>query len=160
MSYPPQSFKPILNARQRLFADYQQKIRQQQQLLSLIKTVLPSELGAHALHCVLNGKRFVLYTDAAAWSSQLRFYQQSILHKLKEHGFRQIETLQIKLMPKQATKNTRLAIKIPSKKNIALLRQQAGKLPTDKLHRALSRLGETLDKLSSKQDDSSEKTKG
>lgn len=154
MSHPAQSFKPVLNSRQSLFADYQKIIRQQQQLLALVKTHLPTELGSHALHCVLNGRKLVLYTDSASWSSQLRFYQQTILQKLQEKGYRQIQAIQIKLMPQQATKLSRLNIKIPSKENIELLCQQAQQQPNDKLNRALLKLGKTLNRLSSEQEKS------
>ncbi|WP_305909260.1 DciA family protein [Methylomarinum sp. Ch1-1] len=147
-----QSFKSVLNYPQRLFTIYQHKINQQTQLLALIKSAIPAQLADHALHCVLSGKKILLYTDSAIWSSQLRFYQQTILGQLHEHGYRGIETLQIKVTPQQIADEHPSNVKIPCRKNIELIRQQGMQQSDDRLNRALLRLSETLDRLSTQKD--------
>lgn len=144
------AFHPILDYPQQLFAIYQQKINQQQQLLKRIKTVLPAELAAHTLYCVMKDTKLLLYTDSAIWSSQLRFYQQAILTEAREQGYQRLETLQIKLMTGHGEKARSAKVRVPSKKNIELIRHLASQQKNDHLQRALAKLSDTLSKLSDK----------
>lgn len=70
------------------------QIDQQKDLLSMVKSVLPEKLAEHTLHCVIHDEMLLIYTDAAVWSSQLRFYQTAIL-AIVEKG---VERIQIRLM--------------------------------------------------------------
>lgn len=143
------SFKSVLNYPERLFAIYQHKINQQAQVLRLVRNVLPTKLGSHASYCVLNDKKIVLYTDSATWSSQLRFYHQTILSKLHDTGFQHVEVLQIKVVPEQQTQVSKNKAKIPSQENIDLIRQQGLAQHDQELNAAFLRLSKTLSRLSS-----------
>jgi hypothetical protein len=70
------------------------RIDEQKDLLSVVKSVLPENLAKHALHCVIHDSALLIYTDAAVWSSQLRFYQAAIL-AVVENG---VERIQIQLV--------------------------------------------------------------
>ncbi len=142
------SFKPIHNYPAQLFAIYQQKINQQQQLLASVKSILPADLAEHTLYCVLSGKKILLYTDSAAWSTQLRFYQSHIISFLKDKAEPVIDSLQVKLIPASEEKVRQTRAKIPCRENIEMVRQQALKETDAKLNQALLRLSETLQRLS------------
>lgn len=142
------SFQSILNYPQKLFAIYQHKINQQHQLLALIKKVLPAELARHALYCVDKKTKLLLYTDSASWSSQLRFFHQAMLDTLHEHGFKQTETIQFKVMAPLRGEKKPSHARIPSRENIELLGKQAEQQQDRDLQRALAKLKRTLDKRS------------
>ena len=76
-------FKSALGYEGKIFATYKYQLEIQNELLNAVKSALPSHLSSHALYCVASGKKVIIYTDSANWSSQLRFYHQDILHKLK-----------------------------------------------------------------------------
>jgi hypothetical protein len=67
---------------------------QQKDLLSVVKSVLPETLSEHTLHCVIHDATLLIYTDAAVWSSQLRFYQAGILAVLENR----VKRIQIRLI--------------------------------------------------------------
>lgn len=71
------------------------RIDEQKDLLSMVKNVLPENLAAHTLHCVIHDATLIIYTDAAVWSSQLRFYQTAIL-AIVENGVKRIQIRLIK----------------------------------------------------------------
>ncbi len=72
------------------------KIDQQKDLLAVVKSVLPENLAEHTLHCVIHDSTLLIYTDAAVWSSQLRFYQTAIL-TIVEKDVKRIQIRLIKL---------------------------------------------------------------
>ncbi len=71
------------------------RIDEQKDLLSMVKNVLPENLAVHTLHCVIHDATLIIYTDAAVWSSQLRFYQTAIL-AIVENGVKRIQIRLIK----------------------------------------------------------------
>ena len=73
------SFKPVSEFHNRAIDKLVTQIDQQKDLLSVVKSVLPENLAQHTLHCVIHDATLLIYTDAAVWSSQLRFYQAAIL---------------------------------------------------------------------------------
>jgi hypothetical protein len=72
------------------------RLDEQKDLLSMVKSVLPENLAEHTLHCVIHDSTLLIYTDAAVWSSQLRFYQNTIL-AIVEQGVKRIQIRLIKL---------------------------------------------------------------
>jgi hypothetical protein len=72
------------------------RLDEQKDLLSMVKSVLPENLAEHTLHCVIHDSTLLIYTDAAVWSSQLRFYQNTIL-AIVEQGLKRIQIRLIKL---------------------------------------------------------------
>ncbi len=147
------AFKSALGYDNKLFNLYKYQIETQKQLLEKIKAILPEHLAEHALHCVLSGKKLTLYTDSAIWSSQLRFYQQTLLHALLSSHTGVIETLQIKIIaPQQSIKSIEKKAKsLPSNENIDFILEQAEYQSDETLKKALLKLGKTF-KEKSRQD--------
>ncbi len=131
-----------------LLRQYQATIRQQQQLLHLIQSVLPDELAKQIQHCVLSDRKVILYTHSASWSSQLRFYHSPILKKVKDSGWPYVQLLQIKIIPEKQLTTTPKNLNLPSADTIEQLRQLSNAQSENKLGFALSRLSSTLEKLS------------
>ena len=147
---PPKqhSFRSILNYPQQLFVIYQQKINLHTQLLALIKSALPAPLAKHACYCVQNGTKLVVFTDAASWSSQLRFFQQPILAKMHAHGHKELTTMNIKVIPQTSFIGLSSKAIIPCRANIQQLGHLAKQQEDHDLRKALSKLTETLHRLS------------
>lgn len=73
------SFKPISEFHGYTLDKLVLEIEKQKDLLSTVKSALPEHLSEHILHCVIHDKTLLIYSDAAVWASQLRFYQVVIL---------------------------------------------------------------------------------
>ncbi len=74
------------------------RVEQQKDLLSLVKSVLPENLVEHTLHCVIHEATLLIYSDAAVWSSQLRFYQAAILSAISPFVEIPVKRVQIRLV--------------------------------------------------------------
>ncbi len=143
------SFKTVDTFNNRILANYQQKIKQQQYLLNIVKDSLPKALTDHVLYCVVSAEKLLIYTNSAAWSSQLRFYQQSILSAIINSKSVSIKVVQIKIMiQNNSTTKKTLKKSIPSKSNIKLLHHCGKSVNDQKLKQALLNLSQTLNKLS------------
>jgi len=92
-------FKSALDFDARQLAVCLETITEQMALLSIVKTALPAEIAEHVQHCVSSGSRLLIYTEAASWASQIRFYHASILNKLAESGQKNILSLQVRIGP-------------------------------------------------------------
>jgi len=148
------TFKSALGYEGKVFALYKYQIETQTKLLHKIKSILPEHLSEHVHYCVLNNKKLSLYTDSAIWSSQLRFYHQTILQALSSSHSGVIETLQIKIIPqtiKQENPAEKKSKALPSPENIDFILQQAEQQEDDTLKSALLKLGRTFKKKSKAQ---------
>jgi hypothetical protein len=130
------------------------QINQQLAILEHVKAVLPKELADHALHCVFNdknpnNKKLLVYTDSAAWASQLRFYGKALLTAIESVTSEPVSVLQVKVINVPETANTR-------KKRMAAIPSQAvadeinsfSLTVTDtKLKQSLEQLSSTLSRL-------------
>lgn len=143
------TFKTALSYQGKILDNYKYQIFVHNEILEIIKSSLPHKLSKHVLYCVTSAKKVFLYTNSAAWSSQLRFYHQQMIQALKTSNYAAYETLQIKIIPpiieQQVNKKT---ITVPSTEHIDLLIDQAENQIHDKLKAALLKLGSTLKKLS------------
>ncbi len=92
------SFKPIFEFHNPTIDKLIVQIEQQKNLLVVVKSVLPENLAEHALHCLIHDDTLLLYTDAAVWSSQLRFYQEAILTALSPLSEQPLKRLQTRLL--------------------------------------------------------------
>lgn len=92
------SFKPALEFHNQTLDKLVARVEQQQDLLSVVKSVLPENLAEHTLHCVIHDETLVVYTDAAVWSSQLRFYQTALLKISSSFVQVPVQRIQIRLM--------------------------------------------------------------
>ncbi len=142
------SFKPALDCESKVFTHYKIQIQIQNELLAKIRSTLPDHLACHALYCVVSGKRISLYTDSSAWSSQLRFYHQTMLQGLSTSIRRNFEEIKIKIIPKTIENKTKEENTIPSAINIDLILNHAENQTDKKLKQSLSNLAKTLKKLS------------
>ncbi|PKM13342.1 MAG: DUF721 domain-containing protein [Gammaproteobacteria bacterium HGW-Gammaproteobacteria-3] len=124
------------------------QIEQQKKLLALIKKNLPEPLSDHVLHCVVSGRKLLVYTDTATWASQLRFYNPVLLKTITAAA--RIDLVQIRItrpIDALAAIPERTA-KIPSPDKIAALRSNLSDPPDDALSQALLNLSHTLERLS------------
>ena len=144
------SFKAALSFQNRTIANFYSVVEQQKLLLQRIHAVLPEAIAKHALHCVVHGKKLLIYTNNAAWASQLRFYNKAILAAIAQATSESISIMQIKIMiePLQvAALSSRKPI-TPSAEKIALLHNFSLTIQDEQLRLALLKLSETLAKLS------------
>jgi len=145
------SFKAALLFPNRIIAHLHSQIEQQQQVLERVCTILPATLAAHALHCVINGKKLFIYTDAATWASQLRFYNSAILAAIAPVTRESISIMQIKVISELASTNAQPTRKplIPSAEKIEFIRNHSLTVQDEQLKLALLKLSATLARLSS-----------
>jgi hypothetical protein len=92
------TFKPISEFHNRTIDKLVMQVEQQKDLLSLVKDVLPEELAAQILHCVIHGSTLFVYTHAAVWASKLRFYQGAILKNVSPHIQTQLDYVKMRLL--------------------------------------------------------------
>ncbi len=138
------SFKTVQKYEEKILARYLYRISVHSELLSVIKATLPSALSSHALHCVSSGKKILIYTDSATWSSQLRFYHQAMLRAVTSNGLGRFESLQVKIIPQAVQVEKTTPTILPSKENIKSIMIQAESQADEELKHALLNLGNTL----------------
>jgi hypothetical protein len=139
-------FRSVLDFESRQLALCLDKIAAQRALLAIVKSALPRELAAHAMHCVASGLTLLLYSDSAGWASQIRFFHQPILDELHTAGHHQLVKLQVRIVMPSATQRLRLA-NLPSTENVKLIGDQAQRIERhDELAAAMSRLAATLNR--------------
>lgn len=143
------AFKLAQSFQNRTLIVFHSRLAQQQALLRLIRNELPPSLANHVLHCVPNEKKLLLYTDSAAWASQLRFLKQEILHAAGTEQGRPLEKLQIRILADQISDRPQADRKatLPSAEKIAMIRNQVNGIQEDQLQQALQRLSSTLARL-------------
>jgi hypothetical protein len=148
MSAPNNSFKLAATCQDKMLAAYHAKISQHRRMLNLIKSGLPQTLAEHVFDCAALPKKCLLYTDTQEWATQLRFHQEMIFNALRESDFSAFGVLEVRLMPDLLAKKLVRKVNSPSKENIALIRENLRSIDDEELKAALSRLSQTLDKLS------------
>lgn len=142
-------FKPIGHCQNSMLAAYQARISLQRQLLKQIQGMLPSHLAEHLLHCVVSvTSKCLLYTDEEEWAAQLRLYLPVVLHSLKASTLPKLELIEVKVITYPAAPKIERKVNLPSKRNIELIRDNLQSIKDEELKQALSRLSETLERLS------------
>ena len=144
------TFKAALSFPNRTMAHFYNQIEQQKQVLRCIHQVLPAAIASHVLHCVVNGKKLLVYTDTAAWASQLRFYNSAILAAIAPVTRESVSLMQIKVRLETLPTTSlpgRTPI-IPSAEKIALIHEQSLTVSDQQLKQSLLRLSATLERLS------------
>lgn len=152
MSQKPPSFKVSLSFKNRTMAYFYSQIEQQQRILQCIQAVLPEALAKQVRHCLIRDKKLLVYTDSAAWASQLRFYNSAMLAAIAPLTRAPVEVLQIKIIAGQTglIPGPKRKAKIPSTEKIEVIRNHSLTVPDNQLRLALLRLSTTLERLSSK----------
>jgi hypothetical protein len=150
MSQKPPSFKTSLSFQNRTIAYFYSQIEQQKRVLLRIQAVLPDALAKQARHCLIKDKKLLIYTNSAAWASQLRFYNGAILAAIAPLTRTSIEIMQVRIIAERTGLILRSVRKanIPSGEKIAIIRNDSLSIRDDKLKLALLRLSATLERLS------------
>lgn len=152
MAKKPTSFKAALSFPNRTIAHFYSLIEQQKQVLQRIHEVLPATIALHVLHCVVNGKKLLVYTDTAAWASQLRFYNSAILAAIAPVTRESVSIMQIKIgLETSPAASQGRKPNIPSAEKIEFIHQHSLTVADEQLKQALLRLSATLAKLSKRQ---------
>ena len=152
MQQKARPLKPVLAHFNNGIAHLCLKIKQQLTLLEQIKSALPRELAVHALHCVINNKKLLVYTDSAVWASQLRFHEKAIQSAIKSLHPETGLSLQVKILDNPATsssKTNRRSI-IPSIAVAHEILNQSLTIKDPLLKQSLEQLSKTLVRLQTK----------
>lgn len=139
-------FKSALDFDGRQMAICLAMIAEQYQLLTIVKTALPTDIAKSVIHCVRSKQRLLLYTESASWASQLRFFHQAILNKLAETEYKNIQVVKVKIQPQLIEQKSLRILQLPSAENIRMMQEQVKGREQDELKQALLRLSNTLEK--------------
>jgi hypothetical protein len=152
MPQKPPSFKASLSFKNRTMAYFYSQIQQQHLILQRIQAVLPEQLAKQVRHCLIRDKKLLIYTDSAAWASQLRFYNSAILAAIAPLTRTLVEIMQIKIIAGQTglILSSKRKAKIPSLEKIENIRNHSLTVSDDQLRTALLKLSTTLERLTSK----------
>jgi hypothetical protein len=152
MPQKPPSFKASLSFQNRTMAYFYGQIEQQQGLLNCIQAVLPEALAKQARHCLIRDKKLLIYTNSAAWASQLRFYKSAILAAIMPMTRTPVDILQVKIIKGQTglISEFKRKPKIPSAEKIEAIQSQSLTISDNQLRLALLKLSSTLERLSGK----------
>ena len=152
MPQKPPSFKVSLSFQNRTMAYFHSQIEQQQRILQRVQAALPDPLKKQARHCLIKDKKLLIYTDSAAWASQLRFYKSVILAAIAPLTKTPVEIMQVKIITGQTGGILRIKrkAKIPSAEQIDVIRSHGLTVSDNQLRLALLKLSTTLERLSSK----------
>ncbi len=152
MPQKPPSFKVSLSFKNRTMAYFYGQIEQQQRILQRVQSILPEALAKQARHCIIKDRKLLIYTDSAAWASQLRFYNNAILAAVASLTRTPVETMKIKIISSHTglVLGPKRRVKIPSIEKIEVIRNNSLSIPDNQLRLALLKLSTTLEKLSGK----------
>lgn len=149
MTFKPAAFKSALAFPSRSIAQLATQINQQKQILQTLRAVLPDTLAQHLHHCLINDKKLLIYTDSAAWASQLRFYDKALLAAIAPLTTQSVSIVQLKLVieqvgPNRADRETAI---IPALEKLEAIRDFCRADPDNELTAALLKLTKTLEDL-------------
>jgi hypothetical protein len=140
-------FKKALAYPNRATALIFMRVAQHKKILAVIRSVLPETLANHALYCVLENRKLLIYAQSAVWTSQLRFYSPAMLAAVNAQANVYIELIRLKIIQQHSDQHTTKAKKIPAQDVIASIEDELVTTADSKLKRALLKLNETLRKL-------------
>lgn len=141
-------FKQALSYSNRTLASLQVQVDRQKKLLKIIRTVLPEPLAHHLQSCAVQDKKLLLYTESAAWASQLRFYSRAIAEVTRSKLGEDIQVTKVRIaVLAKAPDYEPPAPKIPSLANIGLIRESIKNTADSPLKTALLQLSRTLRKV-------------
>jgi hypothetical protein len=126
------------------------QMEMQLRILQHIQAVLPVAMASQIRHCLIKDKKILIYMNSAAWASQVRFYENTILAATASLKKTPCEIMQIRVMTDQTGLRLgpkRMAI-MPSKQKIENIRNHGLAIEHDQLASALLKLSTTLEKLS------------
>lgn len=117
------------------------RVREQQQLLARVRSMLPPPLDRHCHAAMINDGRLLLYTDSPAWSSRLRFFSRRLDARLRQKNIA-VDSIAVRVMlrPGSKRRESKGSRRISSA-NAALLQTVADQISDPLLSAALRRLG-------------------
>jgi hypothetical protein len=145
----PTSFKPALSFPNQSINHFDRLIKQQLEILKIIRAALPEALANHVQHSLLNGNKLLIYTDSAAWATQLRFYEKTLLASIA-HITKQADTIvQIKLVIDRVGPSWTLekSAIIPAPEKLNAIHSYCFAAPDNELTIALLKLAKTLERI-------------
>ena len=121
--------------------DLLDQVRNQQDLLARVRSMLQPPLDRHCHAAVLSSGRLLLYTDSPAWSSRLRFFSRQLDARLRQENLA-VDSIAIRVMirPRPKLRESRASRRL-SAANADLLRTLADEIGDPPLSNALRRLG-------------------
>ena len=124
-----------------------QSIDKHAELLKRVKESLPDLLAKHCLYCLSREDRgLVIFTDAQAFGSQLRFYAPAILAKLnvdQDNPFKQVLVRYLHPVEPNTASRT---MKQPSPETIDLVKASGKAANCEELGNSLERLGAAMER--------------
>ena len=143
------AFKSILSYQNKAITQLCLNIDQQALIVRQVKAVLPTGLADHVVHCVLNGKKLLVYTDSANWASQLRFYGESVQTAIAPLSPAAEIKMQVKVNNPLVVADTHRNRKanIPSQTVVNGILKQSQYITDPQLKQAFAKLGKTLSRL-------------
>ena len=73
-----------------------------EQLARLTREAVPEPMQPHVIACAVRDRTLVVFTDTAAWGSQLRFIQPMILDAIHHHTGHLLDTVRLKVQQPSA----------------------------------------------------------
>ena len=126
----------------------QSRLETHRTLLRRIHWTLPSFMLDHCIDCALKGERLILYTDAPAWASRLRFHLPTLMNAVQKTSCgEQVTGIDIRIITPLTHAPTRSAQLVrPSPSCIASIEQFSNSMSDPELGRAVMRLARSLNR--------------
>ena len=123
-------------------------IREQSELLTVIRSALPAGVGIECRDCLVMGGELRITVDSSSQASILRFHQPLLVEKLNAAGYPQVKMIRIKVSPIELT--GRAAIRgqpLPDRNTVKVIATAAAACQEPDIRNALTRLANTLEGL-------------
>ena len=118
----------------------QASLRDQEQLLRLVRALLPSPLDLHCLSVQQKESRLILHADSSAWASRLRYFSRDLRIKLRDKGL-PVQKIEVRvLISNQPKKHSVRCAESLSTDNAELIKAVAETVQDSDLRAALQRL--------------------
>ncbi len=120
------------------------QIGQQKKILLAVQAVLPASLALQVKHCLIKEQSLLIYTDAAVWATQLRFYTEQLKNATA------VTAVQIKIISQQTGEVavSHRKARLPCAEQIMQLEDSARSINDEDLQQSLLKLSATLARLS------------
>jgi len=121
------------------------RLQEQERLLSLTRSLLPSPLNQHCLHVQGSDNSLLIYTESSAWASRLRYFSNNLRSQLREKGVHFGKINVRVLINGQPSVKPHHCARPLSAENAALMRTVADGIQDPELGAALIRLSRHTD---------------
>jgi hypothetical protein len=125
------------------------KLLEHEKLLNVVRASLPGFLAEKSRYCIVNSNTLVIYSESQAFSSQLRFFEPTIMQSLKQ----ELRVNCTRVLVRNLFSNKDIGERVVTRKLLdAKVADQitdvAISFQDEDIKRALTRLGSTLRKKS------------